>query len=127
MAGSTFVSNSGFSVSKSVLEGTCEYSEAAVDTKEIIRLNQWLQSRVNLDEHAEGIAIRFSEPTAEDLLHQGFGEEIIDLTLQSSWWSDMVTDIVETPDFAEPDESAEQVLEYARDLVVEYIAKRLNP
>jgi hypothetical protein len=37
----------------------------------------------------------------------------------------MVTDIVETPDYAEPGESSAQVLEYARDVVKEYVAKRL--
>ena len=37
----------------------------------------------------------------------------------------MVTDIIETPDFAEPGESPQQVLQYARDVVKEYVAKRL--
>ena len=105
----------------------CEQSEAVVETEQIIKLNQWLQSRVTLDENAEGIAIRFSQPSAEDFRSQGFGEDAINLTLRSGWWGEMVTDIVETPEFAEPDESPDQVLGYARDLVVEYVAKRLNP
>jgi len=98
-----------------------------VETDQIKILNQWLRSRVTLDEMAEEITIQFSQPSAEDFLLQGFGEDTINLTLRSPWWSEMVTDIVETPDFAEPDESPEQVLGYARDQVVEYIAKRMNP
>ena len=38
----------------------------------------------------------------------------------------MVADIIDTPEFAEPDESPEQVLQYARDVVVEYFRKRLG-
>jgi hypothetical protein len=37
----------------------------------------------------------------------------------------MVTDVVETPEFAEPEDSPEQVLNYAKDVVREYIWKRL--
>jgi hypothetical protein len=48
-----------------------------------------------------------------------------DLTLSSDWWTEMVTDIVQTPDYAEPGEGPQQVLEYARDVVKEYVAKRL--
>jgi len=55
----------------------------------------------------------------------GFESEAVERTLESNWWAEMVTDIVETPDFAEPDESPEQVLGYARDVVKEYVAKRL--
>ena len=60
-------------------------------------------------------------------ISNGFDEEVVTLTLKSSWWREMVTDIVETPDFADPEESPEQVLQYARDLVFEYVGKRLYP
>ncbi|MCI5137127.1 MAG: DUF2065 domain-containing protein, partial [Candidatus Electrothrix sp. AR1] len=46
--------------------------------------------------------------------------------LAASWWEEMVTDIIETPDFCEPDESPQQVLEYAKDVVSDYIRKRVS-
>ena len=48
-----------------------------------------------------------------------------DVYKRQDWWSEMVTDVVETPEFSDPGESAEQVLEYARDVIKEYVAKRL--
>ena len=93
---------------------------------EIIRLIGWLQSRVNLGDGGDGITISFAEPNAADLRGRGFEDDVIALTLERGWWSEMATDVVETPEFAEPDESPEQVLQYARDVVSEYIRKRLG-
>ena len=45
-------------------------------------------------------------------------------TLQLEKWDEMVTDIIETPDFCDPGDSPQQVLEYARDVVSDYIRKR---
>ena len=95
--------------------------------EQIRKMNSWLQSRVTLEESPEGIAIRFDEPAAIDFQAEGFDEEAVKLTLGSDWWKEMVTDIIETPDFAEPGDTPEQVLQYARDLVVEYVGKRLYP
>jgi hypothetical protein len=91
---------------------------------EIQRLYQWLQGRVRLGD-GEPVTILFDEPTADDLSAAGFEGEAVSRTLEAGWWPEMVTDIVETPDFAEPGETAEQILEYARDVVKEYIWKRL--
>ena len=93
-----------------------------MEKDEIKKMYEWIQSRVG---HGDGDTITFDEPTAEDFANQGFGDEAITLTLGSAWWAEMVTDIVETPDYAEPGESAEQILGYARDVVVEYVRKRL--
>ncbi len=93
---------------------------------EIKRLIVWLQTRVNLAKGGDGITIIFDEPGAGDFPSQGFDAEVIGLTLERDWWAEMATDIVETPEFAEPDESAEQVLSYARDVVSEYVRKRLG-
>ena len=38
----------------------------------------------------------------------------------------MVTDIIETPEMCDPDDSPEQILEYAKDVVAEYIRKRAS-
>ena len=96
-----------------------------MERDEIIRMYEWIQSRVNLADSTDGIAITFDAPEPDDFESAGFAPEAIELTLQSAWWPEMATDIVETPDFAEPGESPEQVLGYARDVVVEYIRKRL--
>jgi hypothetical protein len=96
-----------------------------MDADEIKRMYEWIQSRVILDEEADEIAVLFDEPDPDDFSDENFGPEIVDLTLESEWWEEMIIDIVETPDFAEPNESADQVLEYARDVVKEYVAKRL--
>ena len=95
-----------------------------MDAQEIKRLYEWIQSRVALGD-GDTITITFDEPTADDFAEQGFGDEAVELTLGSAWWSEMATDIIETPDYAEPGESAEQILGYARDVVVEYVRKRL--
>lgn len=96
-----------------------------MDADEIKRMYQWIQGRVTLAEPTDGIAIAFDEPGADDFQEAGFAPEAIELTLSSEWWPEMVTDIVETPDYAEPGEGPQQVLEYARDVVKEYVAKRL--
>jgi len=96
-----------------------------METDEIKRMYEWIQGRVTLADATDGIAITFEEPSSEEFSSAGFGPEAVELTLHSDWWSEMVTDIVETPDFAEPGESPEQILQYARDVVKEYVAKRL--
>jgi hypothetical protein len=99
--------------------------EVNMDKDEIKRMYEWIQSRVTLADASDGFAITFDAPGPEDFAAAGFASEVVELTLQSDWWSEMATDIVETPDFVEPGESPEQVLGYAQDVVVEYVRKRL--
>jgi len=96
-----------------------------MENDEIKRMYEWIQGRVTLADATDGIAITFEEPDSEEFLSAGFGPESIELTLGSDWWREMVTDIIETPEYAESGEPAEQVLQYARDVVKEYVAKRL--
>ena len=96
-----------------------------MEADEIKRMYEWIQTRVVLGERADKVTIVFDEPTARDFEDRGFGAEAISLTLESRWWAEMAADIVDTPDYAEPGESPEQVLKYARDVVVEYVRKRL--
>ena len=96
-----------------------------MDNDEIKRMYEWIQGRVALGEDPDKVMILFDEPTARDFEDQGFGAEAISLTLESRWWAEMAADIVDTPEYAEPGESPEQVLKYARDVVVEYVRKRL--
>ena len=95
-----------------------------MEKDEIKKMYEWIQSRVGLGD-GDAISITFDEPTAEDFAGQGLGDEAVTLTLGSAWWAEMATDIVETPDYAEPGESDDQILGYARDVVVEYVRKRL--
>ena len=96
-----------------------------MENDEIRRMYEWIQGRVTLADTTDGIAITFEEPGSEDFSNAGFRSEAVELTIGSDWWGEMVTDIIETPEYAEPGEAAEQVLQYARDVVKEYVAKRL--
>ena len=96
-----------------------------MEDSEIKRMYEWIQKRVTLADETDGIAVTFDEPNTDDFAEAGFAPEAVELTLESDWWSEMATDIVETPEYAEPGESPEQVLGYARDVVKEYVAKRL--
>jgi len=93
-----------------------------VTRDDIVRLVNWLKERVTL---VEGNRVAFSEPTQEAMAEAGFGPEFAALTLRAPWWPEMITDIVETPDCMGQDCEASLVLQYARDVVQEYIAKRL--
>jgi len=96
-----------------------------MEDNEIRRMYEWIQSRVSLAMDGDGIVVAFDEPGSGDFTAAGFASEAVELTLHSDWWEEMVTDVIETPDFAEPGESPEQILQYARDVVKEYVAKRL--
>ena len=84
---------------------------------------QYLQDRVGLVTDGER-AIAFNPPTIDEMVTAGLDEATVRRLLTISWWSEMVDDIIETPEFAEPEASAEVVLGYARDVVQEYIGKR---
>ena len=97
-----------------------------MEKADIQKMYDWIQSRVRHVPGSDEPVIAFDAPTAEDFIEQGFTDEDIALTLESGWWPQMIVDIIETPEYAEPDESLEQVLQYAKDVVVEYFRKRLG-
>ena len=82
--------------------------------------------RLGSKESERPVTIAFVSPTAKDMLGAGLHAEGVEQVLSAPWWDEMVTDIIETPDFCEPDESPEQVLEYAKDVVSDYIRKRVS-
>ena len=98
-----------------------------MEKDQIKKLIAWLQTRIGLVETGAAFIIEFDEPVAADFNAEGFSDDEIAISLEAPWWGEMVSDIIETPDFAEPGASSGQVLEYARDVVHEYVAKRLNP
>ncbi len=58
------------------------------------------------------------------MIDAGLNAEGVKRILRVPWWEEMVADIVETPDYCDPGDSPQQVLEYARDVVSDYIRKR---
>jgi hypothetical protein len=70
------------------------------------------------------VVITFLAPTEEDMIDAGLNAEGVKRLLQVSWWDEMVTDIIETPEYCDPNDSPQQVIEYARDVVSDYIRKR---
>jgi len=70
------------------------------------------------------IAIEFNAPTHCDMVAAGLNSPGSMKILNAAWWDEMVTDIIETPEMCEEEDTPEQVLEYARDVVSEYIRKR---
>jgi hypothetical protein len=86
----------------------------------------FLRSKVHLKGEGKGseAVIGFESPQAEELAQAGLNADGFARIRAEPWWDEMVTDIVETPEMCEPDDSPQQVLEYARDVVSEYIRKR---
>ena len=93
---------------------------------ELRAIMAYLKERVSLGtEEAENqIVITFDGPTEEGMIDAGLNAEGVKRILGVPWWEEMVEDIVETPDMCEPDDSPQQVLEYAKDVVTEYIRKQ---
>jgi hypothetical protein len=89
--------------------------------EELRRMMEYLEGRV---QPAEGRAVHFDVPTAEELRRAGFEEQAIDRILQAPWLAEMVEEVVETPEFCDPSDPPGRVLQYARDVVGEYLRKR---
>ena len=70
------------------------------------------------------MAIGFDCPTAHEMIGAGLEPDGCRQILGAPWWDEMVQDIVETPAMCEAEDPPQQVLEYARDVVSEYIRKR---
>jgi hypothetical protein len=93
---------------------------------ELRAIMDFLRQKVHLkDRGAEGeVAIGFHAPTADEMARASLNPEGCRQIRDASWWDEMVADVVETPEMCDPGDPPEQVLEYARDVVSEYIRKR---
>ena len=93
---------------------------------ELRDIMDFLRQRVHLEvgDTADRVAIRFDAPSVADMAAAGLNPEGSQKVLAAPWWDEMVSDVVETPEMCEPEDSPEQVLTYARDVVSEYIRKR---
>jgi hypothetical protein len=94
-----------------------------VTPEELRQIIRHLEARVRLTGD-DSRTVAFEMPTEAELLESGLNPEGVSTLLASPWIPEMVSEILETPDFCEPEESSEQLLAYARDVVREYIRKR---
>ena len=92
---------------------------------ELKAIMDYLSERVTLtsEESDTPVEIMFQTPTEHEMIEAGFNAEGVRRILNVSWWEEMVTDIIETPEMCDPEDSPQQVLIYAKDVVSEYIRK----
>lgn len=96
-----------------------------INPEQLTKLISWLQDRIEMARDGKSIIMSFDIPSEADFIDAGFDQAMIDLTLNSSWWEEMITDIIETPDFVDPDSAPPLIIKYARDIVNEYVGKRI--
>lgn len=82
-----------------------------------------LQNQVRLVTDGEK-TIAFNPPTAEEMATAGLDGDTASRLTSASWWPEMVGDVIETPEFAEPEATDAVVLGYAKDVIQEYVGKR---
>jgi hypothetical protein len=95
-------------------------------SEELRSIMDYLRKKVTLEEQ-EGestIKIKFQTPEEREMIEAGLNASGVKRILKVPWWEEMVNDIVETPEMCDPDDPPEQVLEFARDVISEYIRKR---
>jgi hypothetical protein len=92
--------------------------------EEIRRLMSYLADRVQLTEDR---TVSFEMPSQPEMVDTGFPADAVRRLLDAPWLEEMVTDVRETPEYCDPDAAPAEVLQYARDTVVEYLRKRFEP
>jgi len=88
-------------------------------------LISYLQAQVRLTDDAARV-VTFDLPDRETLVAAGVHPNAAAQLLAAPWAAEMVTEVRETPEFCDPDDPSEQVLNFARDVVGEYIRKRFQ-
>jgi hypothetical protein len=96
--------------------------------EELLAIMNYLRDRVGMEpqEAMNSPVITFQAPNEEEMLSAGLNAEGTRRVLAVPWWGEMVEDIIETPEMCDPDDTPAQILEYARDVVSEYIRKRFS-
>ncbi len=87
---------------------------------------EFLRQKVRLKDGGSdsGVRIEFDAPTRDEMIGAGLDAKECAEILEAPWWEEMVTDILETPELCDPDDPPEQILEFARDVISEYVRKR---
>jgi hypothetical protein len=88
--------------------------------REIVR---FLQQRVG-PVSDDGKAVSYRPPTSDEMIAAGLDEATVRRLVEVEWWDEMAGDVGETPEYAEPDATAGQILRYARDVIREHIGKK---
>ncbi len=93
---------------------------------ELRAIMDYLRERVRLGgrEGERPASVAFDAPQEREMIEAGLNAEGVRRILRVPWWGEMVTDIVETPQLCDADDPPQRVLEFARDVVSEYIRKR---
>ncbi|MFH1177847.1 MAG: hypothetical protein V1750_10615 [Acidobacteriota bacterium] len=91
-------------------------------------LIEYLQQRVALGLLSlDGAAtVTFAAPKPEDMLRAGLDPAGVKAVRSAPWWDEMVADVIDTPSFCGADEPPEEVLGYARDVIAEFLRKRVK-
>ena len=95
-------------------------------TEELRAIMDYLRERVKLRPQVANtpITIDFKTPSEQEMIDVGLNAIGVNRILRVPWWEEMVMDIIETPELCDPEDSPEEVLGYAKDIVSEYIRKR---
>ena len=98
-----------------------------MNPEELRAIMEFLRQRGRIGDTTSGSAsIEFDTPSLADMQAAGLDPQGSQGVLDAPWWDEMVDDVLETPEVCEPDDTPDQVLEYARDVVSEYIRKRFT-
>jgi hypothetical protein len=92
-----------------------------MEPDDLRRLMDDLVQQVVLTEEGR---IEFEVPSQGNLLEAGHHPDGVSQLLSAPWLAEMRTDVLETADYCDPTDPPEKLLQYARDVVVEYIRKR---
>lgn len=85
----------------------------------------FLEQRVHLAGDNQ-TSVAFDLPSEAEMVTSGLHPEAVRQLHGAPWRDEMVAEVVETPEFCTPGEPAEQVLRFARDVIGEYVRKRMR-
>jgi len=93
--------------------------------EELQAIMKYLMGKVSLNPQQDNneIIIKFETPSESEMINAGLNPDGVKRILNVPWWDEMVEDIIETPDMCDPEDSPEDILQFAKDVVSEYIRK----
>jgi len=93
--------------------------------EELQAIMKYLMGKVSLNPQQDNneILINFETPSENEMINAGLNPDGVKRILNVPWWDEMVEDIIETPDMCDPEDSPEDILQFAKDVVSEYIRK----
>ena len=99
-----------------------------MDAEDLKKIIEYLRNKVILIENEveHSTSIQYQSPTETEIVSSGLNSAAINKIIDAEWYEEMVNDVIETPEFCEPDDSPQQILDYAKDVVSEYIKKRFT-